>query len=391
MRGLFVIRMKKPLTTILFLLLLHDVGMACRFTVREIGFADFGKDSYQFVLFKDGRISDADAKLFKNISYAALLDANITVQVIDVQKDSSSPLLEYYTKSGEGKLPNVILVSPEERAKAFWFDGSEDFTQTVWSLLEKVVTSNARDLLMENIIKSFGVVYFIEGDNAVENNNARKMLEEAIEEIKLVMMSLPKPVHIPPAIITIKANERADEDVLLWSLGWEKADLGKPAVALIYGRGRRMGPMLKGDKINKDVIRNMLRFIGEDCECGLDRSWMLGTMIPMRWDSKLKAAVLSQYGFDADNPMIISEMSQILSVAPERTNNSIDTDLLYGYSESILHISDSSNSLNVEPIQIDANESSQGINKVFSFILLGFLGIISIGVFIFIRAKRRNS
>ena len=383
--------MKKQLTIILFLLLLHDVGMACRFTVREIGFADFGKDSYQFVLFKDGRISDSEAKLFQTISYAALLDANITVHVIDVQKDSSSPLLEYYIKSDEGKLPNAILVSPEERAKSFVFDASEDFTQAVWSLLEKIVTSPARDLLMENIIKSFGVVYFVEGDNAAENNSALKMLEEAIEEIKLVMMSLPKPVHIPPAIITIKANERAGEDVLLWSLGWEKSNEGKPAVALIYGRGRRMGPMLKGDKIKKDVIRNMLRFIGEDCECGLDRSWMLGTMVPLRWDSKLKAAVLSQYGFDAENPMIISEMSQILSVAPERTNNSIDTDLLYGYSESILHISDTSNIINVERLQIDADDSPQGINKVLSFIFLGLLSIISIGVFIFIRAKRRNS
>ena len=365
--------------------------MACRFTVREIGFADFGKDSYQFVLFKDDRISDSDAKLFKTISYAALLDANITVHVIDVQKDSSSPLLKYYIKSDEGKLPNAILVSPEERAKAFVFDGSEDFTQTVWSMLEEIVTSNARDQLMESIITSFGVAYFIEGDNATENNKALEMLEEAIEEIKLVMMSLPKPVHIPPAIITIKANERADEDVLLWSLGWEKLDVGQPAVALIYGRGRRMGPMLKGDKIKKDVIRNMLRFIGEDCECGLDRSWMLGTMVPLRWDSKLKAAVLSQYGFDAENPMIISEMSQILSVAPERTNNSIDTDLLYGYSESVLHISDTNNIINVERLQIDADDSPRGINKVLSFIFLGFFGIISIGAFIFIRAKRRNS
>ena len=163
MRGLFVtIKMKKQLTTILLLLLLYDVGMACRFTVREIGFADFGKDSYQFVLFKDDRISDSDAKLFKTISYAALLDANITVHVIDVQKDSSSPLLKYYIKSDEGKLPNAILVSPEERAKAFVFDGSEDFTQAVWSMLEEIVTSNARDQLMESIITSFGVAYFIE-------------------------------------------------------------------------------------------------------------------------------------------------------------------------------------------------------------------------------------
>ena len=159
--------------------------------MREIGFADFGKDSYQFVLFKDSRISGANAKLFKYISYAALLDANIIVGVIDVQKENSSPLLEYYKKSNDGKLPNAILVSPEGRAKAFTFNSTEDFTQTVWSLLEEIVTSTARDKLIEEIIRSYGVVYFIEGSNPKENLKARKIVDEAIEEIKLVMMSLP--------------------------------------------------------------------------------------------------------------------------------------------------------------------------------------------------------
>lgn len=365
--------------------------MACRFTVREIGFADFGKDSYQFVLFKDSRISDADAKLFQTISYAALLDANISVEVIDVLEDKTDSLLVYYIKSSEGKLPNAILVSPEGRAKSFTLDDDEDFTQTIWSTLERIVLSSARDEMKERIIKSFGVIYFIEGSNAAENNRMRNIVEEAVEEIKLVMMSLPKPVKTPPIILTIKAEEISNEDVLLWSLGWEEADHTLPAVALIYGRGRRMGPMLKGANIKKDVIRNMLRFIGEDCECGLDRSWMLGTMVPMRWDSRLQAAVFEQYGFDADNPMIISEMSQILSVAPQRVNNSIDTDLLYGYSESLLIISDSAKQQEVDPILDEVEGSSDGIQKMMKFLLLGFLFIIIIGVILFIRAKRGSA
>ena len=384
-------KINKFVATALFLIVLSSSVFACRYTVREIGFADFGKDSYQFVLFKDNRISDANAKLFKTISYAALLDANIIVQVIDVQKEKSSPLLKYYKKSKNGDLPNAILVSPEERAKVFNFDSKEDFTQTVWSLLENIVTSTARDKLVEEIIRSYGVVYFIEGSNHEENLEARKIVDEAIEEIKLVMMSLPKPVHIPPAIITIKASEIESEDVLLWSLGWEAVDKSKPAVALIYGRGRRMGPMLSGENIKADVVKNMLRFIGEDCECGLDRSWMLGTMVPIRWDSKLKAAVLKQYGFDADNPMVISEMSQILSVAPERVNNSIDTELLYGYSESVLTISDSTKKRNVDQPTMSDEDPSFGIEDSLTIILLGFLGIILIGGIIFIRAKRRNS
>lgn len=373
-------------------MLLNNSGLACRYTVREIGFADFGKDLYKLILFKDGRISDSNAKLFKSISYAALLDANITIEVLDVKKDKSAPLLKYYKRTKEGKLPNVILVSPEDRVKPFVFNNKKNFTQTIWELLEKVVTSSARDKLTDNIIKSYGVVYFIEGDNSEKNKTAYRIIEKAVDEITSIMMDLPKPVSVPPVIITIKSDERNNEDILLWSLGWNEAvDKENPAIALIYGRGRRMGPMLKGDLIKEDVIRNMLRFIGEDCECGLDRSWMLGTMIPLRWDSKLKAAVLKQYGFDADNPMVISEMSQILSVAPERVNNSIDTDLLYGYSENVLTISDSSRRINSGQKQIETNETSTEIYSIIIYSIIVIVIIVFIVGIILYRYKRRDT
>jgi len=380
--------MDKKLISILILLVVANVAMACRYTVREIGFADFGKDSYHLVLFDDSRISDENAKLFAKISGAALLDANIIVQIINVEKGDTSVFLKYYKEFDSNGLPNVVLVSPEKRAKAFYIDTSGDFSQTVWSLLEEILTSRARYRLKKNIIESYGVVYFIEGRNTEENRKARETVENAVAEIKRLMSSLPKPVNIPPAIITIKTGEIESEDVLLWSLGWEPADIEKPAVALIYGRGRRMGPLLKDEKIKLEVVRNMLRFIGEDCECGLDRSWMLGTMIPLRWNSKLKAGVLKQYGFDAENPLVISEMSQILSIAPQRVNNSINTDLLYGYSENVLAITDSIK--RIEPESVVTGSSSDGVLNTLIITLLSLLVIIIAGGIIFVRFKNRN-
>jgi hypothetical protein len=149
-----------------------------------------------------------------------------------------------------------------------------------------------------------------------------------------------------------------------------------------------MGPLLKDEKIKLEVVRNMLRFIGEDCECGLDRSWMLGTMIPLRWNSKLKAGVLKQYGFDAENPLVISEMSQILSIAPQRVNNSINTDLLYGYSENVLAITDSIK--RIEPESVITDSSSDGVLNTLIITLLSLLVIIIAGGIIFVRFKNRN-
>ncbi len=307
---------------------------ACRFTVREIGFADFGKDQYRFILFKNAGISDAVVRTFKSTASAAMLDANIIVQVIDVEKDTSLYLKYYREYEGEIK-PDMMLISPEKRAKAFFVDKRGNFTLELWDIIEDILISPARKELTDHIIKSYCVVYFIEGTNAEENKKARAVLNTGIEEIKQIMGGLPHPVNTPPYVVTVKAEDLKNEDVLLWSLGWEKKDSIHPAVAMMYGRARRMGPILKNDRIRQDIIENMLRFIGEDCECGLDRSWMLGTMLPLRWDNDLRKKVLKVHGFDADNPMVISEMSQILSIAPNRVNKSVSTDLLYGYAENV--------------------------------------------------------
>jgi len=367
--------------------LFFDIGSACRYTVREIGFADFGKDIYQFVLLKDKNISEANAELFKNISNAALLDANITARVIDVYNDTSSAFLEFYKQSEDGKFANIVFTSPEGRTKSFQVDIKNDFTQSIWKLIEHIATSSVRDKIFENIIKSYAVIFFIEGTNSEDNIKARNIIERAVEEIKRQMTNLPKPVDIPPEIITIKPNQTENEEILLWSLGWDKADKAKPALALIYGRGRRMGPMLKDEFLREDIITNMLRFIGEDCECGLDRSWMLGMMIPARWESRLKAGVVERYGFDADNPMVISEMSQILSIAPERMNRSVDTGILYGYTESLQSISALAKQENIDQSLIDSPESIFGIRKALIITSFGFLALIIFGVIIFFRSK----
>jgi len=329
----------KKLIVIIFLLSVTLVTFACRYTVREIGFADFGQDEYRFVLFKDGRISDTEAKTFMNTARAAMLDANIIVQIIDVEKDTSS-ILKYYNEYEGSEKPNIILISPEKRAKAFFIDRSGNFSLAIWDLIEDVLISPARKELTDNIIKAYGIILFIEGTNQEENEQARAILEKGIVEIKQIMSGLPHPVNTPPHIITIKPEDTERESVMLWSLGWKKNDAAHPAMAMMYGRARRMGPMLKGKRIRQDIIENMLRYIGEDCECGLDKSWMLGTMLPLRWDSKLMAAVVKHHGFDAENPMVISEMSKIISVAPQKTSDAGKPNLLYGYSENRVKVDD---------------------------------------------------
>jgi len=370
-----------------FIISLQTASFACRYTVREIGFADFGADSYHLWLFKDDRIADDDAALFQKTANAALMDANIAADVFHVQGSDSLGLLQYYNKNNNGHLPNAVLISPDKKSRLFFFDENQDFMESVWTMLEKIVASPARTKLLQSIVPSYAVVYFIDGPDKKENKRTHRELENAVSRIRMIMSDLPKPASQPPALIRVKQSEINEEEILLWSLGWRPADRPSPAVAVMYGRGRLMGALLKGNEITENIIENMLRYVGADCECGLDRSWMLGTMIPLRWDSQRQEAVLHHYGFDAENPMVVSEMSQILSVVPNN-QNAKNSGALYGYNEGVLDLTTTTaqNKDENKPMAAAAFD----LKKSFLLILAAFALILLIGVGLYLRAQRRN-
>ncbi len=376
---------KNFISTIALLLLLQTASFACRYTVREVGFADFGADAYHLWLFKDDRISDDEAALYQKISHAALLDANISAAVYDVRGGDSLGLLQFYHNVENGR-PNAVLISPDKKSRLFFFDENKDFMESLWELLEEIVASPAREKLLQSIVPSYAVVYFIDGTDKKENKRLRREVENAVRHIRRIMQEMPKPAGRPPAVIRIKQNEVAEEEILLWSLGWQPAERSSPAVAVMYGRGRVMGALLKGDEITQKLIENMLRYVGADCECGLDRSWMLGTMIPLRWDSQRQAAVLQHYGFDAENPMVVSEMSQILSVAPNN-KEAQSRGNLYGYSESALDLS--------TPSEQNAGNDRRAaaafdLRQSILLILAVFAVALLIGGILYLRAQGRN-
>jgi hypothetical protein len=121
--------------------------------------------------------------------------------------------------------------------------------------------------------------------------------------------------------------------------------------------------------------------IGADCECGLDKKWMLGNQVPLLWDQNSRQHLAKLVGFDIDNPMILAEMSRILAkeslsdqtgsvaFAPE----TIDLDEVFGNSET------------VKEIKIDEPAESKSNNiLIYTFISL-FVVVLIVGAVIFIK------
>ena len=373
---------------------------ACRYTVREIGFSDIGSMPYIIYVYTKSDMSENDNSTIKKLSFALLYETNVKLEIVNIDEVKDSITLYYLDKYNIQSFPSALLVYPEGGAMIcpFSYPG-RSFDESVWLLLENLVSSSIRKSIIDQLLRSYCVVLVVEGKNPTKNQNAMREAKGAIREISGTLNQMPKVVSSPPALLVIPYEKTYEERVLLMSLGIKEEETNEPSVAVIYGRGRIIGPVLQGEQITKRKLFNLLTVVGADCECGLDQSWILGRMIPLRWESSVQSELVKYLGFDVENPLVKSEMSQILSVKPT-PDNQFDpmAGNLLGYSEGKIMIEKSPENVS----KISAYEIRKSFyqtkpsknNLVFRTILMGFGGILLIvlviGVLLYIKYKRRS-
>lgn len=373
---------------------------ACRYTIREIGFSDIGSMPYHIYVFTRSDMPEDDISTIEKLSFALLYETNVKLEIVNVDKEKDSITQYYLDKYNIQSFPSALFVFPEGESMicSFSYPG-RSFNESVWLLLENLVSSAFRKSIIDQLLRSYCVVLVVEGKNTSKNINAIREANEAIREISKMLDQMPKVVNSPPGILIIPHEKTHKERILLMSLGIKIEEAIEPFVAIIYGRGRIMGPVLQGDQITKRKVFNLLTVVGADCECGLDHFWILGRMIPLRWESSVQSELAQFLGFDVESPLVKAEMSQILSVKPVSENplNPVEDNLL-GYTEGKFEIEKSSQDIP----RISASDIRKSFsqttpiknNLVFRTILLGFGGILLVvlvaGVFLFLRHKRRN-
>ena len=366
----------------------------CRFTVREVGFADVVPQFYHLYCYVDNGTEAGIISAFDQIVFTYFIDTNVKGKVIHSDQVSNSHPAEYFQGWGHEELPSVILVSPNETSIAFPLPSNKS---GIRSLVEQIIQSGTRDQILQATIQTYGVVLLVEGKDSAENRRASSTIRLAIEQIKDKIPEMPKPVNELPRAITLSYQERDQEKILLWSLTG-KMELGEgPFAIVLYGRGRQIGPLMEGNQITTGNLVNTLSLIGADCECGLDRSTMLGTMIPLKWNQSMQADLVKQLGFDPESPMIKNEISQILSKTPAFPGQDVSEDPLLGYTEfTVAFESDSAMELvevNADSIDSNVPESSAVTPPIWlSLIIVILLGvaILNSGILVFLR-NRKNS
>ena len=304
------------LKRVLILLVLSQQfeAFGCRFNVRDVGFVDLGSEPYRLYLFVGDEMPTAERESLQSIAVATYYDTNVKAEVLTLGQVRQTEAKVYLPSGFTGETPTAVLVSPDQQstlpvplAKA-----GKPIMQTAWDGLESVIDSPRRNAVLESVFSNYGVVLIVEGDDAEMNERVRSMANEVVLEIAGKMGDLEKEIQKPPVVEVILAKDVSSEQAFLWSLGIQEV-LESPQVAILYGRGRMIGPVLRDQRLDRVGLSAVLNTIGLNCECGLDRKWMQGPMVPLKWDRDRKQEIAKQLGFNPESPEIRIEMSQILA------------------------------------------------------------------------------
>jgi hypothetical protein len=338
---------------------------ACRFNVRDVGFVDLGNQPYGLFCYIDNNTDKDIAEAFKEISLAELPETNIKARTVNVDATPDHPVLEYLKPRPE-TFPAIVLVSPERESMMIEaVKKGKGFKESLQKTLDEIMSSPIRDELIEKAIEAFGVVLVIEGPDAAESKQAVDAANKAIEQTTRQMSSLPKLVEKPPVLVVLGRQQVAQEKILLWSMGIDADNIKQSHAIIIYGRSRRMGTVLSGKELTAARLTNFLSVIGADCECGLDRAWMQGTMPPLRWGRQRQSVVADKLQFDPENPMIKAEMRQILRKGRQSRTKALTPEDFdgagMGYREIVI---DFNRDTPPEPAAVEKPESSRESERI---------------------------
>ncbi|MFM8421715.1 MAG: hypothetical protein ACKOEQ_16510 [Verrucomicrobiota bacterium] len=274
------------------------VLLACRYTVRDTGFVDLGSPSYRLAWSVPKDSPESFQQAVKAAASALLAESNVRLEAAEARP---------------GEASSARLIDPEGRELALgrWEPGMDPFR-----LVEAVVTSRMREQVLAECLRGYAVAFLVEGTDAAENARVAEAARSALARVAALQPGMPKPVEKPATLVVVPSSGVEAEKVLVWGLGLEPVATREPRLALMYGRGRRLGTPLEGPLITATTLRERLVLVGQDCECDLDREWLRGPLVPARWDAALQQAALAALGFDPENPMIRAEVSRIVERGP---------------------------------------------------------------------------
>ena len=321
---------------------LMTLSLVCRYTVRDIGFVSLV--DAEWVVEATGPV---DSQLELRALEALLKDANVTARV----QPSNDLATRWALVSKDGLRLDLGQSTGE----------SQDHGPARVRSLSEVLDSPLRANLSANMLDVFATVVLVAGADPEGVRHAEEQIESAIELLREIEPNLPRPLAGEVAVQVLPASERETERVALWSAGLLDLDPEQTALIMFYGRMKRVGEPLVGERLVTAEILSALALIGESCECDTDRDWAAEPRLPHRFGAEQHDFAATVLGFDPASPYVLAEVTRILSRgSAERTGTRAVADLgevLFGYREGGLAGTDR------PPVPEEAHAEAKGIDS----------------------------
>lgn len=297
---------------------LVSLALACRYTVRDIGFVQLTAPEVQLVLLE----SDKEQAI-----ELALRDVPVTVVSVDPDRSPDHPGV----RAAQAANATAILVDPT---------GRTCHTTDPLSIGHGPFAKK----LAEDASSTFAHVVLLESSNAQANTAARAECERLQSSLKAIEVHLPRPLGHPLRIEQLGAPQQVRERELFWSLGID-VPVQEPTVLVLYGRARRAGePVILTEETRIEGTRELLAqlaLVGESCECETSRAWTAEPVGLIQWTRPIHAEASESLGFDPASPIVRNEVIRILGKGPnpkagDRPEPDSLEELLLGYGETPL-------------------------------------------------------
>jgi hypothetical protein len=318
----------KSFVSLLTIIWLAPLVVACDYTVRDIGFVELGSPNLRLiVLFHDRldepRLREAQRELSEQATQSNCREWNLNFQ--------------------SGTLAN--LVDPTDAQRAWLRDSKLDWScwlirnDTECRLLEEASIEQRpswEKLLgdhlqlplsltyREQALDSFAQLVLFESTDAQSNERTEAVVAQAIAALGKAASLLPRPITQPVRVIRVGAVQRNDYTTLLWAMHNKELPADSPCLATLYGRGRLAGPTMHGDAIQVEAILAQLVLVGQACECGTERNWVQYPHLPIAWPEALQADMAHHLGFDPRSNLVIDEVKRIIQRGPQNLLNGRD-------------------------------------------------------------------
>lgn len=287
--------------------------LSCPYSIRDAGFIVREPRPYKIAIIINDH-TPLKEQLSQWLSEAAkqhLANSNVEAEIVNLDHPPTSPSDKDLVARAPESLPAAFLISPRNKILRLRGLGPNSLSrQAVQQVVRRVVLSPKRKELTDHIISDWCVVVLVKGTDARENQRVTQIVRTASKAIVGKITTMGHKIERPPYIMTI-SPEAAGEKIFLSSLELTSSGKSQAQVAVLFGMGRRLGPVLVASGISESVLTNAFLLLGHNCTCTSEPGRLFGPVTPLVWGEDLHKQVYDERGFDPTQPGVAATLGGV--------------------------------------------------------------------------------